>query len=68
MKNVNGCVLIPIEEYNELLLKAWKYDKLREKEMSKNYYFSSVSELDIFEPTDEELKAIEERGNKNETV
>ena len=50
-------VMITTEEYKELTLKAWKYDKLREKAINGDFYFSR--EIDLYEPTAEEQAAIE---------
>lgn len=52
-------VMITTEEYKELTLKAWKYDKLREKEINGDFYISR--EIDLYEPTAEEKAAIEEK-------
>ena len=62
-----GEVTITAEEYKVLVLKAYKYDKLREKAV--NSSFVSDCEAIIFELTEEELKSIEERGKqKYETL
>lgn len=56
-----GTVTITAEEYRELVLKAYKYDKLREKCVAGRY---ATREEDIlFDITDAEKKEMEERSN-----
>ena len=54
-----GTVMITAEEYRELVLKAYKYDKLREKCLSHSY--ATTEEEILFDITEEEKKAMEER-------
>ena len=56
-----GEVTITAEEYRELVLKAYKYDKLRENCVAGRY---TTTEDDIlFDITDAEKKEMEERSN-----
>lgn len=57
-----GEVTITAEEYRELVLKAYTYDRLRE-ECLKGSYASTIEEI-LFDITDEEKAMIEERRNK----
>ena len=62
-----GEVTIAAEEYKELIIKAHKYDQLREKAV--NSSFISDCEAIIYELTEEEAEAIEERRKqKYETL
>ena len=54
-----GTVTITAEEYRELVLKAYKYDKLREKCVSHSY--ATTEEEILFDITDEEKELMEER-------
>ena len=54
--------VLPNKEYAELVIKANKYDRLREKATESR--FATTEEEIIFELTEEEKKAIEERGNQ----
>ena len=54
-----GTVTITAEEYRVLVLKAYKYDKLREKCMSHSY--ATTEEEILFDITDEEKELMEER-------
>ena len=56
---VVGAVVITTEEYKDLVLKADKYDKLREKCVTST--FATTVEEILFEITEEEQKAMEER-------
>lgn len=56
-----GTVTITAEEYRELVLKAYKYDKLRATCIEGRY--ASTEEEIVFDITDEEKKIMEERGN-----
>lgn len=56
---VVGAVVITTEEYKDLVLKADKYDKLREKCVAST--FATTEEEILFEITEEEQKAMEER-------
>ena len=56
-----GTVTITTEEYRELVLKAYKYDKLRATCIAGRY--ASTEEEIVFDITDEEKKIMEERGN-----
>ena len=57
-----GTVTITAEEYRVLVLKAYKYDKLREKCMSHSY--ATTEEEILFNITEEEKKLMKERRNK----
>lgn len=52
-------VMITTEEYKELVLKADKYDKLRERCVAST--FATTVEEILFDITEEEEKAMEER-------
>ena len=52
-------VTITAEEYRVLVLKAYKYDKLREKCLSHSY--ATTEEEILFDITDEEKELMEER-------
>ena len=54
-------VTITAMEYRELVLKAYKYDKLREKCVAGKY--STMEEDMLFDITDAEKKEMEERSN-----
>ena len=56
-----GEVTITAEEYRELVLKAYKYDKLRATCVAGRY--ASIEEEIVFDITDEEKKEMEERIN-----
>lgn len=56
---VVGAVVITTEEYKDLVLKAGKYDKLREKCVAST--FATTEEEILFDITEEEQKAMEER-------
>ena len=56
-----GEVTIPAEEYRELVLKAYKYDKLRENCIAGRY--ATTEEDILFDITDAEKKEMEERSN-----
>ena len=56
-----GEVTIPAEEYRELVLKAYKYDKLRATCVAGRY--ASTMEEIMFDITDAEEKEMEERSN-----
>ena len=56
-----GEVTITAEEYRELVLKAYKYDKLRENCIACGY--TTMKEDILFDITDAEKKEIEERSN-----
>lgn len=55
-------VEITTEEYRELVLKACKYDKLRERCISNTY--ATTEEEILFDITEEEKKAMEERRHQ----
>ena len=56
-----GAVIITTEEYEELVLKAYKYDKLRATCVAGMY--TTTKEDILFDITDAEKKKIEERSN-----
>ena len=56
-----GEVTITAEEYRELVLKAYKYDKLRENCIAGRY--TTTKEDILFDITDAEKKEMEERSN-----
>ena len=56
-----GAVIITTEEYEELVLKAYKYDKLRENCIAGGY--TTMKEDILFDITDAEKKEMEERSN-----
>ena len=58
---VVGAVVITTEEYKDLVLKANKYDLLRQRTV--NSTFATSDEVVIFELTEEELNDIEKRRN-----
>ena len=57
-----GTVMITSEEYEELVLKAYKYDKLREVCVSGSY--ATTEEEILFNITEEEKEFMKERRNK----
>ena len=57
-----GTVMITSEEYEELALKAYKYDKLREVCVSGSY--ATTEEEILFNITEEEKEFMKERRNK----
>ena len=50
------------KEYADLVIKAHKYEQLRKKILESIYI--TTEEMTILEPTEEELKAVEERRAK----
>ena len=54
-----GEVTITAEEYRVLVIKAYKYDKLRYKCLSHSY--ATTEEEILFDITDEEKELMEER-------
>ena len=56
-----GTVIITAEEYRELVLKAYKYDKLRATCVSGSY--ATTEEDILFDITDAEKKEMKERSN-----
>ena len=56
-----GTVIITAEEYRELVLKAYKYDKLRTSCVSGSY--ATTEEDILFDITDAEKKEMKERIN-----
>ena len=56
-----GEVTITAEEYRELVLKAYKYDKQRENCIAGMY--TTTKEDILFDITDAENKEMEERSN-----
>lgn len=54
-------ITISLEEYKELILKAYKYDKLREIRVNINNWDISDEEALLFDVSEEEKKAIRER-------
>ena len=56
-----GEVMITAEEYRELVLKAYKYDKLRATCVSGSY--ATTEEDILFDITDAEKKEMKERSN-----
>lgn len=54
-----GEVTITTKEYRVLVLKAYKYDKLREKCISHSY--ATTDEEILFDITEEEKELMEER-------
>ena len=54
-------VTITTREYRELVVKAYKYDKLRESCLASRY--ATTEEDVLFDITDAEKKEIEERSN-----
>ena len=57
-----GEVTITAEEYRELVLKAYKYDKLRATCVSGSY--ATTEEEILFNITEEEKEFMKERRNK----
>ena len=57
-----GEVTITTKEYRVLVLKAYKYDKLREKCISHSY--ATTDEEILFDITEEEKELMKERRNK----
>ena len=57
-----GEVTITAEEYRVLVLKAYKYDKLRKDCVAGRY--TTMKEDILFDITDAEKKEMEERSNK----
>ena len=53
---------ITVEEYRELVLKAYKYDRLRELCVSHSY--ATTEEEILFDITDKEKELMKERRNK----
>ena len=56
-----GEVTITAKEYRVLVLKAYKYDKLREKCVSHSY--ATTEEEILFDITEEEKELMKERRN-----
>ena len=56
-----GEVTITSEEYRELVIKAYKYDKLRENCVAGRY--ATTEEDILFDITDAEKKEMEERSD-----
>ena len=56
-----GAVIITTEEYEELVLKAYKYDKLRENCVAGRY--ATTEEDILFDITDAEKKEMKERSD-----
>ena len=56
-----GTVEITTEEYRKLVLKAYKYDKLREDCVAGRYV--TIKEDILFDITDAEKKKMKERSN-----
>ena len=54
-------ITISLEEYKELILKAYKYDKIREIRVNPKNWDISDEEALLFDVPEEELKAIRER-------
>ena len=54
-------ITISLEEYKELILKAYKYDKLREIRVNPKNWDISDEEAVLFDVSEEERKAIKER-------
>ena len=54
-------VTITVEEYRELVIKAYKYDKLRELCVSHSY--ATTEEEILFDITDKEKELMKERRN-----
>ena len=55
-----GEITITAEEYRELVVKAYKYDKLRKKCVAGKY--STMEEDMLFDITDEEKEEMKERS------
>ena len=58
---MEAVVTITAREYRELVLKAYKYDKLRENCIAGRY--ATMEEDILFDITDAEKKEMEERSN-----
>ena len=56
-----GEVTITAEEYRDLVIKAYKYDKLRENCVTGRY--ATTEEDILFDITDTEKKEMKERSN-----
>ena len=56
-----GDVTITAEEYRDLVIKAYKYDKLRENCVTGRY--ATMEEDILFDITDAEKKEMKERSN-----
>ena len=56
-----GTVIITAEEYRELVVKAYKYDKLRENCVAGRY--ATTEEDILFDITDAEKKEMKERSD-----
>ena len=54
-------ITISLEEYKELILKAYKYDKIREIRVNPKNWDISDEEAVLFDVSEEEKKAIKER-------
>ena len=54
-------VTINLKEYRELILKAYKYDKIREIRVNPKNWDISDEEALLFDVSEEEKKAIRER-------
>ena len=54
-------VTINLKDYRELILKAYKYDKLREISVNPKNWDISDEEAVLFDVSEEERKAIKER-------
>ena len=54
-------ITISLEEYKELILKAYKYDKIREIRVNPKNWDISDEEVVLFDVSEEERKAIKER-------
>lgn len=54
-------ITISLEEYKELILKAYKYDKIREIRVNPKNWDISDEETVLFDVSEEERKAIKER-------
>ena len=54
-------ITISLEEYKELILKAYKYDKIREIRVNPKNWDISDEEALLFDVSEEEKKAIKER-------
>ena len=54
-------ITISLEEYKELILKAYKYDKIREIRVNPKNWDISDEEVVLFDVSEEERKAINER-------
>lgn len=54
-------ITISLEEYKKLILKAYKYDKIREIRVNPKNWDISDEEALLFDVSEEERKAIKER-------